>query len=249
MFEGSLVESRGLVVSETQRWTALGSLTLQCALAGLMVAIPMLRPEALPMRADAPRVALPVPVKAVVVPVPPKSAASSSTAMSAPAAAAAAVATHQFIFPRAADATDAPAPAIITNLQMGAGGSEALGVLRVPGVGSGPGISVVRARPSAPTRLSSGVTAGMLLAPIEPAYPAIAKAAGIQGSVVLEAVISKTGRIESLRAVSGPEMLRAAALTAVQRARYRPYLLSGEPTDVQTTITVVFRLGSQGWRE
>jgi protein TonB len=244
MFEGSLVESRGIVVSETQPWTALGSLTLQCAVAALLVAIPMLRPEALPVLANAPRVALPVPLKPVVVPVQRKAAASSSTALSMPAAAPAAVATQRLIFPRAGDVTDAPAPAMVPNLRMGAGGSDALAVLRVPGLGSGPGVSVVRARPSEPTRLSSGVTAGMLLAPIQPAYPAIAKAAGIQGSVVLEAVISKTGRIESLRAVSGPEMLRAAALTAVQRARYRPYLLSGEPTDVQTTITVVFRLGS-----
>jgi protein TonB len=84
----------------------------------------------------------------------------------------------------------------------------------------------------------------MLLAPIQPVYPAIARAAGVHGTVVMEAVISKTGRIESLRAVSGPDMLRTAALTAVQAARYRPYLLSGVPTEVQTTITVVFTLGS-----
>jgi protein TonB len=60
----------------------------------------------------------------------------------------------------------------------------------------------------------------------------------------MEAVISKTGRIESLRAVSGPQMLRSAALDAVKGARYQPYKLNGEPTEVQTTITVNFRLGS-----
>jgi protein TonB len=84
----------------------------------------------------------------------------------------------------------------------------------------------------------------MLLAPIQPVYPAIARAAGIQGTVVMGAVISKTGRIESLRALSGPDMLRRAAVDAVEAARYRPYLLSGVPTEVQTTITVVFKLGS-----
>jgi protein TonB len=57
-------------------------------------------------------------------------------------------------------------------------------------------------------------------------------------------VISKAGRIESLRVVSGPDMLRRAAVDAVQVARYRPYLLSGVPTEVQTRITVVFKLGS-----
>jgi len=82
------------------------------------------------------------------------------------------------------------------------------------------------------------------LAPIEPVYPAIARAARVQGEVVLEAVISKAGRIESLHAVSGPEMLRGAALAAVQAARYEPYKLNGEPTEVQTTIRVVFRLAN-----
>jgi protein TonB len=93
-------------------------------------------------------------------------------------------------------------------------------------------------------QVSGGVTEGMLLAPIQPVYPAIARAAGKQGAVVMEAVISKAGRIESLRVVSGPDMLRRAAVDAVQVARYRPYLLSGVPTEVQTRITVVFKLGS-----
>jgi protein TonB len=66
----------------------------------------------------------------------------------------------------------------------------------------------------------------------------------VQGVVVMEATISKMGRIESLRVVSGPEMLRRAALDAVQAARYAPYQLNGEATEVQTTITVNFRLGS-----
>jgi protein TonB len=88
------------------------------------------------------------------------------------------------------------------------------------------------------------VTAGLLLAPIQPVYPVIAKATGVQGTVVLEAIISKAGRIESLHAVSGPPLLRGAALNAVTVARYKPYLLNGEPTEVQATITVVFKLGS-----
>jgi periplasmic protein TonB len=83
----------------------------------------------------------------------------------------------------------------------------------------------------------------MLLAPIRPVYPVIAKAAGVQGSVVVEAIISRTGTIESLRVVSGPEMLRGAAIDAIREARYRPYRLNGEPVDVETTITVNFRMG------
>ena len=79
--------------------------------------------------------------------------------------------------------------------------------------------------------------------PIQPVYPVIARTAGVQGTVVLEATISTAGRIESLQVVSGPPMLRGAARDAVEVARYRPYKLNGQPTEVQTTITVVFRLG------
>jgi protein TonB len=82
----------------------------------------------------------------------------------------------------------------------------------------------------------------MLLALIHPIYPAIAKAARVQGTVVVAAVISRAGTIESLRVLSGPPMLQSAALDAIRAAHYRPYRLNGEPTDVETTITVNFRI-------
>ncbi|MGA2219181.1 MAG: energy transducer TonB, partial [Terracidiphilus sp.] len=66
---------------------------------------------------------------------------------------------------------------------------------------------------------------------------------GVQGTVVLEAIISKQGTIESLRVVSGPPMLQQAARDAVSAWRYRPYLLNGEPVAVETTVNVVFTLG------
>jgi periplasmic protein TonB len=60
--------------------------------------------------------------------------------------------------------------------------------------------------------------------------------------VVVEAIISKGGTIESLHAVSGPDLLRQAAIDAIRVARYQPFKLNGEPTEVQTTITVNFRM-------
>jgi protein TonB len=243
MFEGSLVESRGLVVSGTQRWTALGSLTLQCAVAALLIAFPMVRPGSLPMTSNVPRLTMPMPVKPAVVPVRVDTQASSSTAMSAPTAPQT-EATQRFVFPHPGTATEGPAPAFDPNLRMGTGDTGALAVLRTVGVGTEPAVSVVRAKPAGLTRVSRGVSEGLLLTPIRPVYPQIAVAARVQGTVVLEAVISGAGRIESLHVVSGPPMLQNSAVTAVQAARYRPYLLNGMPTDVQTTITVVFRLGS-----
>jgi protein TonB len=243
MFEGSLVESRGLVVSRTQRWTALGSLTVQLAVAGLLLAIPLVRPEVLPPFMVAPHVELPIPLKPPVVQRV-ETTTAASTGMSAPASSVATAPTRPFLFPRPGDAVEGPAPAFDPNLRMGGGGTELPGDLSTIASGPAPNIVVVKPKQQGPLQVSRGVTEGMLLTPIRPVYPPIAVVAHVQGSVVMEAVISKAGTIESLRAVSGPEMLRGAAMTAVQAARYRPYLLSGVPTEVQTTITVVFTLGS-----
>ena len=98
-------------------------------------------------------------------------------------------------------------------------------------------MTVAAPHPDKPMRVSAGVTVGLLMAPIRPVYPQIAKAAHVEGAVVVEAIISKAGVIESLHVVSGPEMLRRAAIDAIQAARYQPYRLNGEPTEVQTTIT------------
>jgi protein TonB len=109
-------------------------------------------------------------------------------------------------------------------------------------IGTGPAI-VVKQAPAKPLPISSRLMAGNLLSRILPQYPAIARAAHIQGVVVLQATISKAGSIENLRVISGPPMLRQAALDAVQTWRYKPYLLNGEPVEVETTINVVFNLG------
>ena len=75
-----------------------------------------------------------------------------------------------------------------------------------------------------------------------PAYPPLARQARIQGTVLLEAIITKSGTIESLKVVQGHPMLVPAALEAVRQWRYRPTLLNGEPVDVITTIEVHFTL-------
>jgi protein TonB len=84
----------------------------------------------------------------------------------------------------------------------------------------------------------------MLVHRVEPTYPQIARTARISGSVVLTAVIAKDGQIENLTLVSGHPMLAPAAIDAVKQWRYRPYLLNGEPVEVETTITVMFQLAS-----
>jgi len=84
---------------------------------------------------------------------------------------------------------------------------------------------------------------GSLIRRVEPVYPPMARAARIQGPVVLAAVISKDGTIENLRTLSGHPMLVSAAISAVSQWRYKPYILNDEAIEVDTQITVNFVLG------
>jgi protein TonB len=77
---------------------------------------------------------------------------------------------------------------------------------------------------------------------VQPNYPPLARQARIQGVVLLEAVISKTGRMERLHVISGHPLLVQAALDAVNQWRYMPTMLNGEPVEVITTIEVRFTL-------
>jgi protein TonB len=93
-------------------------------------------------------------------------------------------------------------------------------------------------------RISQGVTKGLLIHRVEPTYPTLAKEARVQGDVLLRAIIDTNGNIKDLQLVSGHPMLVLAAIQAVQQWRYKPYLLNGQPVEVETTINVIFSLTS-----
>jgi TonB family protein len=118
-------------------------------------------------------------------------------------------------------------------------GGEGLGGNVFSGT-SGPKVKI--ATPSR-VNISAGVAGGLQIQKTSPVYPQIAKDARVSGTVVIQATISKTGVVQNLRVVSGPSMLRQPALDAVQTWRYKPYLLDGEPVDVETTVSVNFSLG------
>jgi protein TonB len=103
---------------------------------------------------------------------------------------------------------------------------------------------VVPPPPSKPIKVSSGVAAGLLVpgSDVKPAYPPLAKQARISGAVILQAVIGKDGSVQNLRAVSGHPMLIQNALDAVRRWKYKPYLLNGEPVEIELQVTVNFTL-------
>jgi periplasmic protein TonB len=95
--------------------------------------------------------------------------------------------------------------------------------------------------PTHPLKISHWAE-GNVIYRVQPVYPQLARQARVQGAVELRAIISKAGTIENLTVVRGHPMLATAAIEAVRRWRYRPYLLNNEPIEVETEITVNFVL-------
>jgi protein TonB len=91
-------------------------------------------------------------------------------------------------------------------------------------------------------RISQGVSQGLILKRVQPAYPAQAMQMRIQGAVQLLATISKEGQISNLSVLNGDSILARAATDAVRQWKYKPYYLNGEPVEIQTQITVNFKL-------
>ena len=98
--------------------------------------------------------------------------------------------------------------------------------------------------PSRPINVAAGVMAGNRIGGPQIEYPVEAKKKKIQGTVVLDAIIDKTGNIGHLKVVSGPKILQKSAMQAVRQWTYKPYLLNGNPVAVKTTINIVYSLGN-----
>lgn len=238
MFQESLVESTSLLRGRN-RWPAVISFALQATMATTLIVLPLVHPEILPLHA--PRISLTAPVLRRPVVVEQRVRVETSSTASNVTAPAQAVRLSTDVFQTTGATVDQPALAV-GEVDLAGHGQSPLSVL----TSLGPAGPHVVARPSAvaaPMHISTGVMAGQLLQPIRPEYPMIARLSHAEGTVVVQAVISKSGTIESARVVSGPAVLQAAALQAVRAARYRPYLLNGLPTEVETTVSINFRLG------
>jgi protein TonB len=238
MFEDSLMESGNGIRRKNKFWSFVAFLLNTGALLALVI-WPLLHPEALPRQMMATLMVAPSPPPAPPPAAPaPKAHVKSellSTELQAPSR-----------IPRETrQVNEAAIPDSVFGVADAAGLDSGIpgGIGNViDSVGTGRP-AVVKPRAPISLKVSSGVMAGNLLAKTLPHYPAIPKSAGIQGTVVLQATISKSGSIQNLRVISGHPMLQQAALDAVRSWRYKPYLLNGEPVEVETTINVVFNLG------
>jgi periplasmic protein TonB len=139
---------------------------------------------------------------------------------------------------------EAPPPSsggVIGGVEGGVPGGQVNGVLGSILTSSHTTQMVVAAPPKR-IRVSTGISEGMLIHRVEPIYPTIAARARIQGTVQLRAVIAKDGSIENLQVIGGHPILQQAALQAVKQWRYKPYILNGEPLEVETIVIVNFHM-------
>ena len=97
-------------------------------------------------------------------------------------------------------------------------------------------------RPSGPVRVADLPVTPRKIGDLRPVYPEIARAARVEGTVILEAVLDTSGRVTQLRVIQSSPMLDQAALDAVRQWRYTPSLYGGHPVSVLMTITVRFTL-------
>jgi periplasmic protein TonB len=237
MFEDSLMESGNRIRRKNKFWSFVAFLLNAGALLALVI-WPLLHPEALPKQMMAALMVAPSPPP----PPPPKAPTPKAqmksellgTELQVPST-----------IPKETQVKEAAITQSILSLTDMRDLSSAIpgGISTIIDSGGTGRPAVVKPRAPISLSVSSGVMAGNLLVKTMPQYPAIPKAAHIQGTVVLQATISKSGSIQNLRVISGHPMLQQAAMDAVRSWRYKPYLLNGEPVEVETTINVVFNLG------
>ena len=139
------------------------------------------------------------------------------------------------------EGTETPVPPTLQNVGVCVGCPP--GISSIPGFNS-PWIKIPVAQQAPVLKpVISSIMEGLLIRRVQPTYPPLALQARIQGPVVLQAIIGRDGTIENLHTLSGHPLLVPAAVRAVQQWRYRPYVLNGEPIEVETQVTVNFVLG------
>jgi TonB family protein len=108
-----------------------------------------------------------------------------------------------------------------------------------------PMVSVAPAGAQEPVRIGGDIKEPRRIRDVKPVYPEIAQQAGIQGIVIIEAIIGADGAVQRAQILRSVPLLDQAALDAVTQWRYTPTVLNGQPVPVIMTVTVTFNLGAQ----
>ena len=217
-------------------WATLTSFAVQATAVAVALFIPLLHPGLLPRLDLTPHL---VPIF-MPHPATPTVRSASSTHSDSPQVPH--VLTAPAVVPteinRSADPSVGEPEAPCVQCVTGIGQSIAPGGMDVIAIAAAPPLPKLAPKPRV-----SAMMDGYLMRRVQPDYPFLARQARVQGPVEMAAVISKQGAIENLQVLSGNPMLIPAALNAVKQWRYRPYVLNGDPIEVDTRITVTFVLG------
>jgi len=243
MFEDSLLESGGRL--KTKRgWTTSIGLLIQVGLLVVLVLMPLIFTEALPKQQLMTFLVAPPPPP----PPPPPAAAPVKVVKQIQTDIVNGELRTPTKIPQKVQMIkedEAPPPAmastgVVGGVPGGIPGGQMGGV--IGGLISSTPVAVPKVATPQRIRVSQGVSQGLKVRDVKPAYPPLARQARISGTVVLHALISKDGSIENLTLISGHPMLAPAAIDAVKQWKYRPYLLNGEPVEVETEVQVNFTL-------
>jgi periplasmic protein TonB len=236
MFTESLCESN-LQHPSLRSWTTLVSFGLQALAVSAVLTLPFLSTQGLPPLSFASH--LMVPMRDAAVQVHTQQVQSSGAASIVPV----------LLVPPSYSTRGIPKPddsdAGPPNLTLGNANMHGIG--DPIGISNSIGrdvVSMPRLAPAPITRISV-MMEGNLIHRVQPQYPPLAIQTHTQGAVVLSAVIGRDGSIENLQVVSGHPMLVPAAINAVRQWHYRPYVLNGEPIEVDTHVTVNFVLAGR----
>jgi protein TonB len=237
LFHDSLVVS-GAKSRPRNPWAAVGSVTLLSLLLLALVVIPLFHTDTLPKRETL-----------TMLSVLPAAAASNVPSLPVPTSSSRNTPTNMRI-PSVVHTTQEAPPSPPVDTAGGLVGGVPGGV--VGGIPGGVLSEVLRSTGSTPVlattpapkriRVPSRIAEANLVYDVAPKYPPEAGRARIEGTVVLLAVIGKDGSVEDVRVNSGLSVLAQAAIEAVKQWRYRPYLLNGEPVEVDSQITINFTL-------
>ncbi|HEY1679415.1 MAG TPA: energy transducer TonB [Candidatus Sulfotelmatobacter sp.] len=243
MFEDSLIESGGRL--KTKRgWTSIVSFAIQIGIVGVMILIPLIFTEALPTKQMMTFLVAPPPPP----PPPPPPAA---TPVKIVKQIQTDIVNGELRTPtkipkkvQMIKEDEAPpvmaSTGVVGGVPGGVPGGSMGGVMG--SILSSTPVAVPKIATPQRVRVSSGVQSGLLIRKVPPSYPPLARQARIQGTVILQAQISKEGNIINLQLISGHPMLAPAAIEAVKQWKYKPYLLNGEPVEVETQVQVNFTL-------
>ena len=237
LFQNSLVVS-GAKPRPLNPWAAAGSVTLLSLLLLALVVIPLIHTDTLPKRE-----------RLTMLYIPPAAATSDDTRLSVPTSTSRYAPTTMRIPSPVHKTQEAPSPPVDTpgglvgGVPGGVVGGIPNGVLsEVLSTSSTPVLAKTPAATPKRVRVPAQVAEANLVYDVAPKYPPEAGRARIEGTVVLLAVIGKDGAVEDVRVKSGVSVLAQAAIEAVKQWRYRPYLVNGEPVEIDSQITISFNL-------